>query len=325
MSWSRVSLRQAFRWHPPLMVVAAVMAALGVVSLVGLLVDDRILVGAPIWLKPFKFAVSFLTYVATLAWMISLMTRGRRVAWWAGTVVAVTGFVEVGLIVLQAARGRQSHFNFATPLDTAIYALMATTIAVLYGGTLVLAVLLLLQRMPDRAAAWTLRLGLAIAMVGMALGYLMVLPTPEQRAADVRTLIGAHSVGVPDGGPGLPIVGWSTTGGDLRIPHFVGMHALQALPLLAIALAALAGRFARLRDPDVRLRLTLVAAAGYTGLVALVTWQALRGQPLIHPDGATLAAAGLLAALTLGGTLLALRRRPAPAPSQEPTRVEVYA
>jgi len=306
------------------MVVAAAMAALSVVSLVGLVVDDRILVGAPIWLKPFKFAVSFLIYVATLAWMISLMQRGRRVARRAGTVVAVTGFIEVGLIAMQAARGRQSHFNIATTLDTAIYAAMATTVAVLYAGTIVLAVLLLMQRIPDRATAWTLRLGLLITLVGMGLAYLMVMPTPEQRAVGVSTIVGAHSVGVPDGGPGLPLIGWSTTGGDLRVPHFVGIHALQALPLLAIALTALARRFPRLRDGDVRLRLVLVAAAGYAGLVALVTWQALRGQPLIRPDGVTLAAAGLLVALVAGGVLVALRRA-TPTSTNGIERVEVYA
>ncbi|MGK5740032.1 hypothetical protein [Micromonospora sp. URMC 103] len=324
MTYAPTSLRQAVRWHRPLMFTAATMAALAVVALVGLVVDDRTLVGAPIWLKPFKFAVSFFVYVVTLAWLVSLLRRGRRVGWWAGTVVAAAGLPEVGLIVAQAARGRQSHFNVATPLDTTIFLLMALLVAVLYTATLVVAVVVMMQRLPDRAIAWTLRLGLLIALVGMGLGYLMVMPTPAQEAADPVTLVGAHSVGVPDGGPGLPLTGWSTTGGDLRIPHFVGMHALQVLPLFAIALGALAGRLRRLRDGRVRLRLVVVAAAAYAGLVALVTWQALRGQALIHPDGATLAAAGLLAAATAAGAVLALRR-PAPAPSRQDGRPEVYA
>ncbi|SIR73513.1 hypothetical protein [Micromonospora avicenniae] len=324
MTYSPVSLRQAYHWHRPLMFVAATMVALGLVSLVGLVVDDRMLVGAPIWLKPFKFALSFLFYLVTLSWLISLMRRGRRIGWWAGTIVAVTGFVEVGLIAVQAGRGQQSHFNVATPLDTAVFGLMAVLIAVLYSASLVLAVLLMVQRMPDRAIAWALRLGLLIALVGMGLGYLMVMPTPGQEAAEPVTLVGAHSVGVPDGGPGMPITGWSTTGGDLRIPHFVGMHALQALPLLAIGIGLLAGRLPRLRDGGVRLRLMLVAAGAYAGLVALVTWQALRGQPLIHPDGVTLVAAGALAAVTAVGVLLALRR-PAPQPSTKNERPEVYA
>jgi hypothetical protein len=117
---------------------------------------------------------------------------------------------------------------------------------------------------------------------------------------------GAHTVGLPDGGPGLPLVGWSTTGGDLRIAHFVGMHALQALPLLAAVLAA-----TRRLDEAARVRLVRVAAVAYTGLVVLLTWQALRAQPLLAPDAVTLAA---LAALVLGtaaataGVLLTARR-----------------
>ena len=42
------------------------MAALAVVCAVGIVVDPRVLVGAPIWLKPFKFAVSFVLYGVTL-------------------------------------------------------------------------------------------------------------------------------------------------------------------------------------------------------------------------------------------------------------------
>jgi hypothetical protein len=101
-----------------------------------------------------------------------------------------------------------------------------------------------------------------------------------------------HAVGVADGGPGLPLLGWSTTGGDLRIGHFVGMHALQGLPLLA-GLLSLRGRAL---DASLRLRVVLVAAAAYAAAVVLVTWQALRAQPLLAPDGLTLAAAALVAA-----------------------------
>jgi len=135
----------------------------------------------------------------------------------------------------------------------------------------------------------------------------MLMPTAQQLADGSGDIIGAHAVGVPDGGPGLPVTGWSTEGGDLRIPHFVGLHALQALPLLAFALAALSNRFPRLGDVRVRLHLVLVAAAGYAGLIALVTWQALRAQPLLAPDAATLVAAGLLVAVTAVAATRALR------------------
>jgi hypothetical protein len=107
----------------------------------------------------------------------------------------------------------------------------------------------------------------------------------------------------------MPLTGWSTTGGDLRIPHFVGMHALQLLPLLLMGLTALAARprFGLLADERVRLRLVLLASGAYAAVFALVTWQALRGQPLLRPDGATLTAAGLILGATAAGAYAASR------------------
>ncbi|AJF69602.1 hypothetical protein SVTN_07560 [Streptomyces vietnamensis] len=286
------------------------MGVLALVSAVGIFVDDRILVGVPIWTKPFKFSVSFVAYGLTMAWMLSLLPRGRRAGWWAGTVLTVTSTIEMALIVLQVIRGTRSHFNQATPFDSTVFAIMGATVVVLWLSALVIAVLLLRARILDRAMAWAVRLSSLIALAGAAVGFLMVRPTPEQLAVENPPVIGAHSVGVPDGGPSLPVTGWATTGGDLRIAHFFGMHALQLLPLLLIALTALATRFptlTRLSDDRIRLRLTLTASAAYAATFLLLAWQALRGQALFAPDGTTLAAAGAI--VLLGGAAAALSLR----------------
>ncbi|MFD3995628.1 hypothetical protein [Streptomyces sp. NPDC058583] len=296
------------------------MGVLAVVSAVGIFVDDRVLVGVPIWTKPFKFSVSFVAYTLSLAWMLSLLPRGRRVGWWAGTVVTVASAAEMVLITLQVIRGKRSHFNHATPFDDTVFQLMGATVLVLWLGTLVIAVLLLRAKILDRAMAWAVRLSSLIALAGAAVGFLMVRPTPEQLEVDESPITGAHAVGVPDGGPSMPLTGWASNGGDLRIPHFFGMHALQLIPLLLLVLAALAPRFARLADERVRLRLTLTASAAYAATFVLLTWQALRGQALFAPDGATLAGAGAI--ILLGGAATALSLRgasPSPTPSSPPS------
>jgi hypothetical protein len=86
------------------------------------------------------------------------------------------------------------------------------------------------------------------------------------------------------------------------VGHFVGIHALQVIPLLG---AVLAGVPRRLLPERARLGLITAAAGGYVGLVALLTWQALRGQPLVAPDRATGAAvAALVTAVGLGAVLV---------------------
>ncbi|WP_399929932.1 hypothetical protein [Streptomyces kanamyceticus] len=290
------------------------MCALALVSAVGLVVDDRVLAGARIWAKPFKFSLSFVAYGLSLAWMLSLLDRGRRAGWWAGTVVAATSTIEMVIITGQVVRGKRSHFNHQTPFDETLFNAMAVTVVILWLGTVVIAALLLRARIADRASAWAMRCGITIALAGAAVGFLMTQPAAGQRRGE-SPVVGAHSVGVPDGGPSMPLTGWSTTGGDLRIPHFFGMHALQLLPLLVMALTVLAPRVARLADERVRLRLVLVGSAAYAALFGLVTWQALRGQPLIHPDGATLTVAGLIACATAVGAYAALR-----APAGPPAR-----
>ena len=304
--------RGVVRWHRPMLVVAVVMAVLAAASLVGLLVDHRVLLGAPIWLKPFKFALSNAIYAATWAWLFSLLKKNRRLANGTTNVLVAVMYIEFVLILIQVVRGRPSHFNFSTPADSIIYTVMAVSIGVLWTGALILTILVLRTPIADVASRWALRLGVGISLVGISLGALMVTPTPSQLNATadstVKGMIGAHSVGTEDGGPTMPITGWSTTGGDLRIPHFVGMHALQALPIVLALLILLATRIPRLRSAAMRARLVIVAAAGYAGVVALVTWQAERGQSLIHPDALTLAGLGVLVVAVIVGAAVSLAR-----------------
>jgi hypothetical protein len=308
-------------WNRSLLVLTGAMILLALVCIGGLLLDPRTLLGQPIWAKPLKFSISLALYSPTLAWMISLVTRPRlrRVASVAGTVVALMAGIEMVAIVGQVVRGRASHFDVATPFDAAVWSVMGTSIVVLWVATLVVALVLLRERSLPTATAWAVRLGISVALLGMALAFLMVTPTTAQLALAHATgdlpAAGAHSVGVPDGGPGLPLLGWSTTGGDLRIGHFVGLHALQAIPLLALGLSLLTGRYTVLRSERVRAHLVAVGAGFWVGLTLLLTWQALRAQPLIAPDAVTLGVAAALVVVTAGAAAVVLARGSRSAPS----------
>jgi hypothetical protein len=266
-------------------------------SVVGMLVDSRVITGAPAWLKPFKFAVSTAIYSLTLAWMFQWLSdwpRVRRIVGWTTALVFV---LEVAIIDAQAWRGTTSHFNLSTPLDIALFAVMGTAILVQTLVSVAVVVALWRQRFTDPALAWALRVGMTLTIVGALTGGLMTRPTDAQlgevRAGARMTISGAHTVGGVDGGPGLPLTGWSTEHGDLRLPHFVGLHAIQALALIAVVLR-------RWRRPDaVRVRTVLAAAVSYASLFILLLWGALRGQSVAAPDATALALLGLWAVFTV--------------------------
>lgn len=306
----------AGRWHGPLLTLSATMAALTVFSLVALLVDDRVLIGAPIWMKVVKFGVSVTLYAFTMAWLLAMQARGRRWGWWLGTVAAVTLGIEMLFVTLQVVLGEPSHFGRRNDWQADVVGpWMGGTIMVFLVAIMVLAVLLAFQPLADLATRTAIRAGLSVSLLGMLSGFLMfsnvTRPQIERLKADAPTMVGGHSVGVPDGGPGMPVTYWSTTGGDMRVPHFVGIHALQVLPLLALGLLVLASRSAVLRDERTRVALVRVLGLGYAGLFGLTLWQAQRGQPLVHPDALTLAALGGLVLLTGAGVaaVLVLGRR----------------
>jgi len=308
MTTTTESIDRATTAHRPLLVLAAAMGVLAVASTVGLLVDDRVLIGQPIWAKPLKFSLSIVIYAVTLSWLIAL-TRGRlrRVSWWAGTISAGALVVEMIVIVGAVIGGTTSHFNVSTPFATALWSVMAASIAIVWLATLVVAFALFRVPLGDAARTSAIRAGTVLALAGMALGFLMTGPTAEQRA-DFRGIAGAHSVGVADGGPGIPVLGWSTVAGDLRIPHFVGMHALQALILFVMALEWAARRAAVLADVRVRSRLVAIAAALAAATIGIVTAQALAGESIVAPSVPTATATILLWGTAFGTAAIVIAR-----------------
>lgn len=291
--------------HRPLIWLAAAMGVLAVVAAIGVFVDPREVLGAPAWAKPLKFAISIAIYAITLSWLIGQVHRMRRVVRIAGTISVVGLVVEMVIIVGAAALGDTSHFNVATPFHAALWSVMAFSIVVVWAMTLLVAIGLFRNPLGDPARTLAIRAGVIIAIIGMGLAFLMTGPTARQ-LDNFQGIAGAHAVGVADGGAGLFLLGWSTVAGDLRIPHFVGMHALQALPIFLIALEILARRIPRLTSPQVRLRLVRVAVVTYAATLAVLTWQALAGQSIVSPAGPILVTGATVAAAAVIGAVVAL-------------------
>jgi len=301
----RSALARSWTINRPLTFVGLTSAMLLLACLCGLVLDHRMITGMPAWDKPAKFAVSVGLYSFTLIWMLGHVTGTRARFARAAASFSAAGFaVELIIIAVQAARGTTSHFNISTPLDTTLYAAMGGFVALIWGMNFLAAVLLTLQPLPGRAFALSLRLALFLALLGGSIGALMTNPTSAQLQQSHPTLAGAHTVGGIDGGPGLPFLGWSTVHGDLRVSHFVGLHALQVLPLLFWLISR-----RRFWGETQRVGLIWIGAASYLGMMALLFWQAERGQSVIAPDLLTLAVAGLLATVTAFGMLLVLRTR----------------
>ncbi|HZR44240.1 MAG TPA: hypothetical protein VFB12_29275 [Ktedonobacteraceae bacterium] len=305
-------IQKSFAINPLLTLVGMAHVLVLIAALIGIVIDHRIITGVPAWVKPAKFAISITIYTFTLLWFLSFIKGHRRLVGMVAYVVAIVMIIEMTIIVTQVIRGTTSHFNVSTPLDSTLYSIMGSSIVLLFVINLIVAVLLLLQRLPDPIIAWSLRLGILLMIVGMGVAFLMTThPTAEQMAAihaGMRvTAIGGHTVGLADGGPGLPFLGWSTVGGDLRIPHFVGLHALQVLPLLGWLLTR--RRFNMLGTGH-RVALIWTFGASYLGLIGLLTWQALRAQSIIAPDASTLQAfAALLSVTALAIILIATHAR----------------
>ena len=246
-------------------------AALALPSLVALGLDDRLINGISVWSKPLKFQASLAMMLLTLILLLPLIearTRAGLGVFLASLMAAITANGEVFYITLQAARGRASHFNDSTPFEAMAYSVMGAAAALLVLSSLVIGVYILLRPRPD--APTGLRLG---GGWGLVLGSITTLITAFALGGGQIDGPGHWVGGIKTDVGGLPLFGWSRTGGDLRVPHFFATHIMQALPILGLAVDRFAPRFAR---PGIALGAVLSIAVVVGTFV-----QAVQGRPFL--------------------------------------------
>lgn len=213
--------------------------------------------------KPLKFAMSIALLLFSMWLLLPALevAAGTREALW--TLLVVTMAIEMGVIVVQALRGERSHFNTTTSLNRLGWALMMAAIVVASLVFVVIAVFASIRPLSIErpSLVWAVRLGLWLLASSAVSGFAM----------GGRN---QHAVGGPDdAGEALPIVGWSARFGDLRVSHFVSLHALQLLVVAAVIAAPLGETFAVV---------VVVGLGTGAALLSIATLaQALRGRPLV--------------------------------------------
>jgi len=197
----------------------------GIVSIIMTQTSGTIVLGVNAWIKPMKFFFSIWIFCWTMGWFLVYLINKRRVRIYTWAVVIVM-IIEQVIITWQAANGRLSHFNITTPLYQSLFMIMGIAIATLTAWTGVIGYYFFKQKQFDipMPYVWGIRLGIVVFVIFAFEGGIM--------ASHL-----SHTVGAPDGGPGLPILNWSRLYGDLRVAHFIGIHSLQILPLFGYFIA----------------------------------------------------------------------------------------
>ncbi len=265
------SVRQTVSPERLLIAGVAFQLALLVPSLIAATIDPRTLNDISVWSKPIKFQLSLSLNLLTLLVLLPLVSdalKASRLVTISVALAVVGSTYEIAYITTQAARGVASHFNDNTPLEAALYSIMGIGATAIVAGAFGIGLAIARSSDPTGRMAG-FKLG---AASGLMLGAVATLITAFVMASGYDGP--GHWVGGErSDANGLPLVGWSTTGGDLRVSHFFATHLMQALPIVGLVADRVAPRWARLA----------VAAAAVLGIAVVVATflQAINGLPLL--------------------------------------------
>lgn len=261
----------AKRVEQTLLAALGIQIAFLIPSFVAYLIDERLLNGVSVWSKPIKFQSSLIVLIGTLLLLLPTLrveAVAGRLARGTALTVAVSATLEIAYLTLQAARGRASHFNDSTQLEATLYQIMGIGAVALVVCSFVFGWMIWRQSRPEvgvgvrTGAAWGLMMSAVPTLITAGVLSSGAIDGPGHWVGGIKTDAG-----------GLFLVGWSRTGGDLRVPHFFATHIMQALPLLGLAL----DRF----RPEISRTGVWAGAALSIAIVAATFVQALSGRPFL--------------------------------------------
>jgi len=255
-------LTEVFVRDPFLYRVGLFMFITGVLLLFPLSFDTRTILGINPWIKPIKFCLSVGIYLFTIAWFLEYIKSHKRIKKVISYVTGVSMILEILIVIFQAMRGVKSHFNEDTTFDQILFGIMG----LLIGLTTIMVVIYFLTLSFGKSSIsgpykLSVLISIILFLVASGVGGLMISN-------------GAHTVGAPDGGEGIFFFNWSRTFGDLRIAHFIGMHAIQVIPMSCYFLVSKINNTLL-----VNILLALISML-YGLLISSMYIQAKAGQPL---------------------------------------------
>lgn len=254
------------RFEPVLFALAMLLVLAIAPTLFASAIDARTVSAENPWIKPLRFELALAAYLFTLVlyarWLPRRATDVRGYRIFRNTVVVAIA-AEMIWVAGAAYLGTISHFNPTLP-GSILYAVMGVLAVILTSITALYARLIASNRTtglpPVMKEAIVIGLALTLPLTLISAGPLAAsgtpaLPLPGSAAEDTFSLFS-----------------WLRQGGGLRLAHFLGSHALHALPIAGLASWLVFGR-------DTRLPLRLVAAL-YAALVAGVVLLSLDGRPI---------------------------------------------
>ncbi len=274
-----------------LMVLISVLAVIG--SSIGLCFDQTMIHGEFAWVKPLKFSISFVLYGASLIFISQYLGSSKRLLK-ATSVAALFGSIaELGVIVAQALLASHVQSGANPLIETVLWFVVKLAIMPVAFAILAMLLMLLREKNLPTVLGSSICWGALLSIVGFIPGFLMLMPESMQHVFCNQSLYD-HVLGHLSSASKIPYLGWSQVVGDLRVAHFVGLHALQLLPMLGYAVTKL------FRDYSIQRQTALVSVAGFTyfAFVILLTMQALHGESIFSPGHSSINAFFTLSAIS---------------------------
>jgi len=249
-----------------LILAGALLIASGLFHIGAYLLLDGGWEGPVSWRKPIEFGISGGLTALSLAAVMARLPRGGWLAWLCA--VAVSLFLpETALIDLQRWRGVPSHFNRDTGFDVAVFDLMGILVLIVALGIIVMTVWTFVSLRGPGSSTLAIRAGMVFLVIGQVLGFAIV----------------TNGLGVDD----LSRASIFGAAGEMKVPHAVALHGLQALGLLALILER-----TRLSESR-RTWLVFLGIAGYSLALIVATIQTFGGRAPLDLTPLTVVGAGL--------------------------------